>query len=220
MTSNQSSFEALQEIRQMMDRSSRFLSLSGWNGISAGIFALAGSFLAYRLIGDHRATMERVEFDIHSYMHLILNLTLLALAVLGATIAVAVYFTHRRTKLDGVKMWTPASKRMLTSLFIPIVVGGLFIAAMIYSGVWQFIAGSSLIFYGLGLISASKYTLTDMRYVGFVEIIIGLVCLFFPQHQLYFWAFGFGVVHLVYGIVMFIKYDEKPVANQQTQSKL
>src|ERR1700744_2877545 len=40
------SLEALKDIRQIMERSGRFISLSGWSGVAAGCWALAGAAIA------------------------------------------------------------------------------------------------------------------------------------------------------------------------------
>ena len=47
--------ETLQDIKKIMERSSRFLSLSGLSGIAAGICALAGSVIAYKWIEQYYA---------------------------------------------------------------------------------------------------------------------------------------------------------------------
>src|SRR5438128_31382 len=46
MNKEQQSMDDLQHIKQMMERSSRFISLSGFSGIAAGICALIGAWLA------------------------------------------------------------------------------------------------------------------------------------------------------------------------------
>ena len=72
---------------------------------------------------------------------------------------------------------------------------------------WRFVAPACLVFYGLALVNASKYTLTDIRYLGYCEIIVGLLNMQWIGQGLYFWAFGFGVLHIVYGILMWWKYE-------------
>lgn len=209
MNQTDSSIEAIQDIRQIMERSSRFLSLSGWNGIAAGFFALIASYFAYDWISEFRVGLGNSVFHFHESLDLLLNLSILALAVLVATLAVAVFFTSRHARKTNHQVWSPASKRMVINLFIPLIAGGIFIFGMLYNGIWEFVAGAFLVFYGLGLVNASKYTVTDVRVVGYIEIITGLASLFFPAQGLYFWAFGFGIIHLVYGILMFFKYDMK-----------
>jgi len=73
---------------------------------------------------------------------------------------------------------------------------------------------SCLIFYGLALINGSKYTVSEVRYLGYLELVLGIVNLWATRYGLYFWAAGFGVLHILYGIVMWNKYErnEKTIA--------
>jgi len=64
-----------------------------------------------------------------------------------------------------------------------------------------------LIFYGLALVDAGKFTYGEVFYLGILEIITGLVSAFFPSLGLFFWIFGFGVLHVIYGLVMYRKYE-------------
>ena len=103
-------------------------------------------------------------------------------------------------------MWDATSRRLLTSFAIPLIAGGIFCLAMLFHGMFVFIAPATLIFYGLALVNASKYTFTDVQYLGYLEILLGLISLFFLGWGLLFWTIGFGVLHIVYGLVMHRKY--------------
>jgi hypothetical protein len=120
----------------------------------------------------------------------------------------AIYFTWRKARHNKLPVWDLTSRRMLINLFIPVATGGAFILGMLYHNIWQFVAPACLIFYGLGLVNASKYTLTDVRYVGILEIGLGIINLFYISYGLYFWAAGFGLLHIVYGIIMWWKYEK------------
>ena len=96
---------------------------------------------------------------------------------------------------------------------IPLFAGGLFVLGLLYHNEWHFVAPACLIFYGLALVNASKYTLSDIRYVGIIEILLGAVNMYFAEYSLWFWAVGFGVLHIVYGLIMWWKYDRKIADN-------
>jgi len=70
------------------------------------------------------------------------------------------------------------------------------------------IAPVMLVFYGLALINASKYTLNDIRYLGYAETVIGLIACFFVDYGLLAWTIGFGALHIIYGLMMFYKYEK------------
>jgi len=57
------------------------------------------------------------------------------------------------------------------------------------------------------LVSASKYTLHDIFYLGIAEIVLGIIALFLAKYNLICWSIGFGVLHIIYCSVMYFKYD-------------
>jgi hypothetical protein len=96
---------------------------------------------------------------------------------------------------------------MALSLAIPLVTGGIFILIMLNSGHFGLAAPACLIFYGLALIQASTNTVDEIRYLGYSEILLGLISAMLPGYGLIFWSLGFGVLHIVYGAIMHNKYD-------------
>ena len=204
----QQSLETLQDIKMMMERSTRFISLSGLSGIAAGICALAGSYIAKGIIDSYYKQFSDAGFSSSSFHHLKLDLLLVALFVLVTAWVTAFYFTWRKARHDKQPVWNSVSKRLTANMFIPLVAGGVFILAMLQHDDWHYVSSASLIFYGLALVNASKYTLTDVRYLGFCEIILGLVNTQYIGYGLYFWAMGFGVLHIIYGFAMWWKYEK------------
>jgi hypothetical protein len=197
--------EQLKEIRSMMERSSKFLSLSGLSGISAGLCALAGAWYAHNQIYFN----EDYSSGIVSVQKTDLPLLITdAFLVLVSALILGVFFTIRKAKKQGLDIWNGTSKRMLTSLLIPLATGGMFCLGMLYHGFFWLCFPSTLIFYGVALVSASKYTVNDTFYLGIAEIILGIISLFLARYNLIFWAIGFGVLHIVYGSVMYFKYDK------------
>lgn len=192
----------LTEIRSLMERSSRFISLSGLSGIFAGSFALIGAYFAYSRL------ME--EFQYIPYQNLSINSPLVKFLAIDAALVLilslffATYFTARQTKKKGLKIWDNTSKRLLLSMMIPLITGGLF-CLILFKHAPQLIDSATLVFYGLALLNASKYTFDNVKYLGFVEIVLGLVCgLVNDWHWgLLFWAIGFGLCHIFYGIIMY-----------------
>lgn len=202
--------EDLKIIRKVMEDSSRFLTLSGLSGVFAGIFALAGAAIAYFFILKNGTIHYDEYFRSLTFKETnVLRFQLLAvgLAVLFLAIGSALFFSIRKAKKTGVKIWTPVSKRMLINLLIPLVTGGIFIFALfIHSHVSQ-VVPCMLLFYGLALVNAGKFTFGEVFYLGLFEILTGLLSAFFTDYGIYFWAFGFGILHITYGLIMFGKYE-------------
>ena len=200
--------EQLHDIKRMMERSSRFISLSGLSGIAAGTFALIGAYFAYDWIVEYyNAYNGRGYYTGPEFSKLKYNLLMLAAAVLGAALVSSFYFTWRRARHNHLPVWDMTSRRLAVNVLVPLGAGGLFILAMLQHDEWRWVAPACLIFYGLALVNASKYTFTDVRYLGYFEILLGLINTQFIGYGLYFWALGFGVLHIVYGIIMWWKYE-------------
>ena len=206
--------EAIQDIRKMMQRSSRFISLSGLSGIAAGFWALAGAAIAYTWINEYYVDYNESGYLNHSFVELKNRLFLLAAAVLALSLLSAFYFTWRKTEKDKVAMWNHTSRLMTINMIIPLVSGGIFILTMLQYNEWRFVAPACLIFYGLALVNASKYTLSEIRYLGLLQILLGLINTQFIHSGLYFWAIGFGLLHILYGFSMWWKYERNPITSK------
>jgi hypothetical protein len=201
----------VRDIRKLMERSSRFISLSGLSGIAAGLVALGGAWVARAIIFKdyYEEYNSRGNYSAPEFATLKIQLLGLAVGVFALAFLLAFYFTWRKSNKQGRSLWDHTSRRLSWNMVIPLVAGALFILAMLQENNWRFVSAACLIFYGLALVNASKYTLTDIRYLGYCEIIVGLISTQFIGYGLYFWALGFGVLHILYGIIMWWKYERK-----------
>ena len=129
--------------------------------------------------------------------------------IIVAAFASGIFFTVRKAKKKEQKIWDALTQRLLINLMIPLVAGGFFCLALLYHGYIGLIAPATLIFYGLALVNGSKYTLADVRVLGISEIVLGLIASFFLGYGLEFWMLGFGVLHILYGTIMYYKYERK-----------
>lgn len=206
MESANDQLHALNDIRQMMHRSSRFLSLSGLSGVFAGIYALGGAAFAYYYLSSIIYKSCRGSYE----ECLTVSLTYLgldALVVLFLSLGTALLLSYRRAKVNGEKLLDHTALRLLVNLSIPLMAGGIFCLSLFAHGYFWLIAPAMLIFYGLALVNGSKYTLDDVRYLGILEVVTGLIACFFTGYGLIFWAIGFGLLHIVYGAIMWYKYE-------------
>ncbi|MFA5848390.1 MAG: hypothetical protein WC833_00780 [Bacteroidales bacterium] len=194
------------EIRSMMERSSKFMALSGWEGILAGIYALSGAFVAYKVFNFNP---DKLLYTIESGGTTagFTNVFILAIAVLILALGSAILFSNKKAVKRGEKLWNPTTRRLLANMSVPLVAGGLLILVLISNGLVGLIAPCTLIFYGFALYNASMLTYKAVRILGFVEIGLGLVSAYFVEYGLLIWALGFGVVHIIYGIYMYYKYE-------------
>ncbi len=212
MDRRQEHLETLSEIRSLMEQSSRFISLSGLSGVAAGIFALIGATLVYIYTDTMPFDSRRIYYieAVNSYKWGLDYLTfffLVASGVLLCAVSSGVVLTIRQANRKGQKIWDNLSRRLLYNLLFPLVTGGIFCLGLMYHGASGWIAPATLIFYGLALINASKFTLRDIHYLGICEVVLGLLATFYIGHGLEFWAIGFGVMHILYGTIMYFKYE-------------
>ncbi|MCK5705545.1 MAG: hypothetical protein KAI29_30555, partial [Cyclobacteriaceae bacterium] len=84
--------EDISEIRNIMERSSNFISLSGLSGIMAGIYALIGSFIAYRIVYIERSILSIREVYINE-QSTIIKLSIVAFVVLILAVITGIYLT-------------------------------------------------------------------------------------------------------------------------------
>jgi hypothetical protein len=209
MASSNEQLETLKEIKSLMERSSRFISLSGLSGIFAGCFALIGAWFAYERLGYH--DYYSLYLESHRYVdtrNAIMNFLFLdAILVLTASLITMFFFTARRARKNNEKMIDASAIRLLGNIMIPLVTGGILCLILFWREELPLIAPCTLIFYGLALVNGSKYSLNDIRYLGFIQITLGLLNACFIGYGLLFWSLGFGVMHILYGSYMWFKYE-------------
>jgi len=197
----------ISDIKAMMNRSSRFISLSGLSGVLAGIYALIGAYLGYTIIYANNV------ISANGYRTLILTETrmiqifVIAGAVVTLSIITGIVMSYLKAKQHNESLWDSTSKRLLINFMIPLATGGFFILFLMEKDIYAFVAPLTLVFYGLACVNASKYTLGYIRYLGLTMIILGLLSVYFLGYGLFFWALGFGVCHIIYGTIMHFKYD-------------
>lgn len=206
MKTEQEYIKDLTEIRSMMERSTKFLSLTGMSGIMAGIYALVGAYVAYNFYYPQEISYNTLGGE--GITESMLKLVLLALIILVLAVGTAIFLSYGKAKKQGEKIWNSAARRMVVNMTIPLVTGGIFILIIFSKGLIGLIAPLTLIFYGLALLNASKFTFEEVKYLGIIEIVLGLIASYFIGYGLLFWAIGFGIMHVIYGIYMHVRYEK------------
>lgn len=197
--------EDLSHIRTMMERSSRFISLSGLSGVGAGLAAIIGAIYVYFVFQREKVDYFYGDRNIFS-KDLVWELVITGTVILIVALLSGYFFTANKSKKKGLKIWDGITKRLLFTFAVPLVTGGVVCLALLYHNLFSLVAPATLIFYGLALVNAERYTLTDIKYLGYCQIILGLISLFFLGWGLIAWTVGFGILHIVYGLIMHKKY--------------
>lgn len=206
--SNQQHLKNLTEIRSLMERSSSFISLSGLSGISAGIMGLIAAYILHQKLFRFMDYSKSPMISAQMREEFILFGITVSAAVLLVTFLAAIFFTARKAKKNGYPVWDGSAKRLVVNLFVPLITGGVFCLILIYQYYDWLVLPSMLVFYGLALLNAGKFTLSEIKWLGVSEIILGLVSMLFLNDAIYFWGAGFGLLNIIYGMLMYFKYEK------------
>jgi hypothetical protein len=198
----------IRDIKEMMSQSTQFISLSGLSGILAGIYALIGAYLANSMIATSKEGYDDVYNSSENIADVTINLMVIALSIIALSILTGFLLSSAKAKKQGNQLWSSTSRRLLINFSIPLVAGGIFALLLLNKTYFELIVPVLLIFYGMGCLNASKFTFRDVRYLGVTLIILGLLAAVFEHNDLLFFTIGFGICHIVYGAVMYFKYDK------------
>ncbi|HEY0677616.1 MAG TPA: hypothetical protein VGD17_04985 [Chitinophagaceae bacterium] len=207
MKDEQDYIRDITEMRSMMERSSKFLSLSGLAGVMAGIYALTGAYIAYKVFSFNPDEIVYSDLQSGTLAPGFLKVIFLAVAVLVLAIGTAIFLSYKKADKNGERFWNATARRLLVNMAIPLITGGLLILILISKGFIGFIAPFTLIFYGLALYNAGKFTYGEVRSLGLIVIGLGLIGSYYVEYGLLIWALGFGVVHIIYGIYLHYRYE-------------
>ena len=208
MKEQQDYLKDIADIKVLMEKSTRFLSLSGLSGVLIGMYALAGVTIAHFTMGYSAALEHGIMEDGLKYNRDISVLFMLAIAILILSLGTGFWFSHQKSTSTGQKIWNPTSRTMMWHFMIPLATGGCVILLLISRGMIDWLAPTSLLFYGLALYSVSRFTFVELKGLGLLELSLGLLGMAFPTYGLWLWALGFGVGHIIYGFYIYQKHEK------------
>src|SRR5215217_6818980 len=105
MKEEQDYIRDITEMRSMMERSSKFLSLSGWAGIMAGIYALAGACIAYKIFDFNPGEIVDSTVKSGSFPSRLLQVIFLAIIILILAVGTAIFFSYKKANRRGENFW-------------------------------------------------------------------------------------------------------------------
>lgn len=198
--------DTLNEIKDMMERSSKFISLSGLSGIIIGILAIVTVSGYCQIYGINPFNLDYEVLRSLPTEHY--RNALLAAAVLFAvSVTIACILAINKARRMNQQVWGMASKKLFVNMFVPLSVGAVF-CLVVFQKYPDLVLPLSLVFYGMSLFNASKYTHEAIRSMGMAEMLLGLLCLLFMKYHIVFWTVGFGLLHVVYGTFMYVRNEQ------------
>jgi hypothetical protein len=212
MSNQKEQLDAINDIKKLMERSSKFSALSGLSGIIVGIMALVCIGISYTILGI--TPLEPISYlsilnrdgaiDTELLKLLIINFSV----VLLASFLTAIWLSNKNAVKKGEQIWDLTAKRMLINFSIPMFAGGAYCFILFTQNHIELILPATLLFYGLALLNASKYTVEDIKYLGVLLVLLGLFASIYVDEALLLWGIGFGALHIVYGSFMYFKYEK------------
>lgn len=214
---NSKHLDDIKDIKNMMNKATKFSSLSGFSIIAAGFLAIIGGFLIYsdlefflhegKLMGY--SNLIESEAGSEDFQRKIKLLLFVGAIIFSCSVLIFYVAGLKKSKRQQMVFWNPSMVRALKSLFVPVIAGGIFSILLIGHGFVGMVAPATLIFYGLGLINSSKYTYGEIEVLGYIELILGLIASFFMGFGLLFWVIGFGFCHVFFGVIFYLRHDTK-----------
>jgi len=194
--------EDLRAIHNLMERSSIFVNLSGIGAIIVGLCALAGSWFAHRILWQYSLAP-------YTLTELKLSLLTLAAIVFFSALGIYVLFVWLRSRQLKAKFWNATARKISINFGVPFLSGSLVVFHLLTNDYISMVAPVSIIVYGIAVFCASHNSFVESRLLAVLEIALGVVALWFPGQGLWFWMVGFGLLHILYGIVFWFNHERK-----------
>ena len=204
MQNPKDAINTLHDIKNIMEKSTKFNALSGFSFISVGCIALVSAIISAQ-------TLNNNIFETNLYQPISLSqknhLVIIGFSTLFLAILAAFYFTHKKAVKNKVSLTLGGGPALSLHFVTPLLVGGIVALALLYYQHLVFVAPLLLVFYGLSVVSGSKFTHPELIYLGFIQLALGCLGLFYLGHGLILWTLGFGVAHIIWGIYYYLKHE-------------
>ena len=178
----------LRFIRETMERSTSFTAVSGVAGMIMGAVAMVAAVVA--------STRRTPEAWLLTWL----------IAALVAGLA-ALWAMIRKARASGVSLLSGPGSKFALFFTPPIVVGALLTAALVRVDLLSVLPGAWLLLYGTAVVSGGAFSVRIVPMMGVGFMLVGALALFAPPAWGdEFMAVGFGVLHIVFGLVIWRKH--------------
>jgi len=174
----------LRFIRDTMERSSAFTAVSGWGYVLLGTTALGAAWLAARQISPF------------SWLQVWLAEGLLAVVIglLSCT-----WKANRR----GLPLFSGPARKVALSLAPPLVAGAFLTFLLFRAGLQSALPAMWLLLYGAGIITGGAFSVAILPVMGVSFMLLGGLAVLGPAAWgNWFLAAGFGLLHIVFGLLI------------------
>jgi len=187
----------LRYIREAMERSSSFTAVPGWGGVLIGATALIAAALA-----EWMESIDRLAGLRGGRGWMLVWGWELPLALMIGGVAM-----KRKARAANVKLLTGPGRKFVLSLAPPLVAGALISVALVRIGSFDVLPGVWLLLYGVGVVAGGAFSVRVVPVMGMFFMGLGTLTLFAPPaFGRLMMAVGFGVVHIVFGLIIARRY--------------
>lgn len=206
---NKEALDTLNEIKDLMAKSSKFGSVSGGSVLIIGLLASIVAAGAWLLLLPHIGAAwlpERYSGMLINSPQRTLIASAVAVGLLAVSMAVVSFGTYRKiVRRQGRFVFDQTVRRPLAHFCVPMAAGGALCLALLLQGHYGLTSSMMLVFYGLSLLNSSHYTLKPIAWLGYAELALGIADCYIVTHAILFWWLGFGLMHILLGVYILIK---------------
>lgn len=177
----------LRYIRRAMERAGSFTAVPGVGGAVMGATALAAAWVAGR----------RPDAGWLLAVWLVEACLALAIGIAGAAL---------KSRRANMPLLCGPGRKFVAGFAPPMLAGALLTAVLFRAGLPVYLPGMWLLLYGAGVLSGGAASVRVVPLMGACFMVAGAVALAAPVSGPALLAAGFGGLHVVFGIVIAVKY--------------
>jgi len=186
-----------------MQQTSTYFSLRGWTGILLGIYGLLIVYLVHMLTNTYGDG-----FDGSSQLPIaLLEIAIMVFAVVTVLISLITLWIRakRRAKRHNEKLWSSLSKKLRFHTLIPLLLFVIILIIIANKGYYSSITPLLLLLYGIFLLNLSRFSSGRLKYLAIADIFLAIIAYFVFDKEMLFLGLGFGIFHIIYGLMTFNK---------------
>ena len=188
----QEAYENLRMIRQMMERSTKHSSLSGFSGIIVGLWAIIGVAVTRLAVQPNRA---------HHWLAYIAEFAATWAAVLVLSILTDLLVTKRRAALVGKHVFSKLGTHIVGAAAPGFTAGFVLTMYLLQQQRIGEVYGFWMLSYGLAICAVGLFSVRPVLFLGWAFLLAGAATLFLPHAWgLGMMALSFGGFHIAYGL--------------------
>ncbi len=185
---NERAIQNLQYIRETMERAGAFTAVPGWGGILMGVSALMTALISGRLPSR--------DLWFASWI-----------GEAGLALAIGGWAMVQKAKAAKSTLFYGAGRKFALNLFPAMIAGGVLTIVLYRQQLFGIMPGVWLLLYGVSVVTGGAFSVKIVPLMGISFMVLGTVALLSPfELANWFMAAGFGLLHIVFGIVIARRY--------------